>query len=54
MTYKTFAFYQISVGAHKQIFLLVNSHLLTITFGIVPGPGPALTARTGTVGVASQ
>ena len=30
MTYKTFAFYQISVGAHKQIFLLVNSHLLIV------------------------
>ena len=36
MTYKTFAFYQISVGAHKQIFLLVNSHLLLTTLG-VPG-----------------
>jgi hypothetical protein len=27
MAYETFAFYQSSVGANKQIFLLVNSHL---------------------------
>ena len=34
MAYKAFAFYQFSFGANMQIFLLVNSHLLSLLLPI--------------------